>query len=342
MMTMPLARIHGPGDIRLDPVAVPQAGPRDVVIQVERCGICGSDLSYAKIGGIPGAPSPFAIGHEFSGRVVEAGAQVTHVAVGDRVVVNPEGGQNRIGSDGLSGAFAPYLLFADAAGDPDAVIRLPESLDYELGALVEPLSVGLHAVEQGQVAPRDRVVVFGAGPVGLAAALVARYYGAADVVITDLSKQRLASAAELGLATFHADYGDIAEFLKQRHGTVHLDPLLGEQAATDVLIEATGVGAVFQQILGVARKNARVVVVGVHFAPVELDMINFLLRELHIIASIAYDNEVFARAIDMLLSGKVDARRMISHRFPLSSFDEAYAQATRPDEAVKVMVDCQN
>ncbi len=342
MTTMSLARIHGPGDIRLDPVDIPRAGPRDVVIRVERCGICGSDLSYAKIGGIPGAASPFAIGHEFAGVVVEAGVQVTHVAVGDRVVINPEGGENRIGSDGLRGGFAPYLLFADAAGNPDAVIPLPEALDFELGALVEPLSVGLHAVERGQVTPADRVVVFGAGPVGLAAALAAGYHGAADVVITDLSERRLATAAELGLATFRADSGHIDDFLKQRHGTVQLDPLLGEQAATDVLIEATGVGAVFQQILGVARKNARVVVVGVHFAPVELDMVNFLLRELNIVASIAYDNEVFARAIDMLQRGEVEAGRMISHRFPLSRFDEAYAQATRQNEAVKVMVDCQH
>ena len=342
MTTMPLARIHGPGDIRLDSVPRPEAGPRDILLRVERCGICGSDLSYAKIGGLPGAASPFAIGHEFSGVVVEAGAEVSHVAVGDRVVVNPEGGQNRIGTDGLTGSFAPCLLFRDAAGDPDAVIRLPESLDFELGALVEPLSVGLHAVEQGRVSPGDRVVVFGAGPVGLATALAADYLGAADVAVTDLSERRLAVAGELGLATFRTDSGDIADFLKQRHGTVNLDPLLGEQAATDVLVEATGVGAVFQQILGLARKNARVVVVGVHFAPVELDMINFLLRELHIVASLAYDNGVFARVIDMLASGRVDARRMISHRFPLSHFDEAFAQATQPQEAVKVMVDCQN
>ncbi len=343
MSNLPLARIHGPRDIRLDPVERPRAGPRDIVIRVERCGICGSDLSYAKIGGLPGAASPFAIGHEFTGVVVEAGAEVTHVAEGDRVVVNPEGGRNRIGTDGLAGAFTPYLRFVDAAGDPAAVIRLPESLDFELGALVEPLAVGLHAAEQGQVGPGDRVMVFGAGPVGLAAALAARHCGAADVAVTDLSERRLAAAEALGLAVCPAaDGGDVAGFLKRRHGVVELDPLLGEQPATDVLVEATGVGDVFRGILGVARKNARVVVVGVHFQPVELDMINFLLRELHIVASCAYDNGVFARVIEMLEGGAFDAREMITHRFPLSRFDQAYAQATRQDEAIKVMVDCQN
>ena len=84
MRTMPSVRIHAPNDVRIDQVDQPTAGPDDVVIQVQRCGICGSDVSYVKIGGIPGAAMPFAIGHEFAGVVAEAGKNVTHVQVGDR------------------------------------------------------------------------------------------------------------------------------------------------------------------------------------------------------------------------------------------------------------------
>ena len=342
MATMQLARIHGPNDIHLDQVERPQPGPDDVVVEVRHCGICGSDLSYSKMGGIPGAASPFAIGHEFAGVVAERGENVSHVAVGDRVVVNPEGGGNGIGSAGYQGGFAPYVLFQNAAADPGAVIRLPEAIDFELAALVEPLAVGMHGVDRGQVKPGETVAVFGAGPVGLAAALVAKYYGARDVVVSDLSSKRLDIAASLGLTPFKADAGDIDAFLRAQHGTVNLDPLLGEQAATDVLIEATGVGAVFGQLLNLARKRARVVVIGVHFTPVELDMINFLIRELSIVASQAYDNEVFARVIEILASGEVDARAMVTHRFPLSEFGSAFSQAQRQDEAVKVIVDCQS
>lgn len=335
------ARIHAPNRVELDELERPEVGDGDVLVRVERCGICGSDLSYVKLGGIPGAAKPFAIGHEFAGVIESVGGEVTHVQAGDRVVVNPEGARNGIGSAGYRGAFAPYLLFENVADDPGAVIRLPENLDFDLGALVEPFAVGMNGVVRGQVEPGDKVVVFGAGPVGLATALAARYLGAREVVVSDLSDKRLTVAAELGLTPFRADGGDIEVFLKEQHGVVELDPLLGEQSDTDVYIEATGVGPVFEQILGLARKQARVVLIGVHFTPVELNMINLLLRELSIIASQAYTNDIFSRVIQMLESGSVDPRPMITHHFPLSEFDTAFQQASNSEEAIKVMVDCQ-
>ena len=141
MTAMSLACIHAPGDIRLDSVDRPAVGPQDVLVAVQRCGICGSDLSYSKMGGIPGAASPFAIGHEFAGVVEAVGAEVTGLSPGERVVVNPEGAGNGIGSDGYKGAFAPYLLFENVARDPGALQRLPEGLDYEQGrGLIDQLN----------------------------------------------------------------------------------------------------------------------------------------------------------------------------------------------------------
>ena len=340
MQTMPLVRIHGPNDFRTDTIDRPAPGPDDVLVRIERCGICGSDLTYVKIGGIPGTVRPFAIGHEFAGVVEEKGCNVQHVEKGDRVVVNPTVGGNEIGSGGVKGAFAPYILVNNVAAHPEALLRLPPELDFDLGALVEPLSVGMHGANQGKVGPGDKVTVFGAGPVGLAAAIAARYFGASSVVVVDLSERRLAVAKELGLVPFKADSGDIKAFLMAEHGTVTNDPLLGEQPGTDVFVEATGVGAVFQRICSVARKAARIVVVGVHFTPVELDMINFLMKELALTAATEYPIE-FPAVIEMLSSGKVDVRPLVSHTFPLSSFDEAFAQALRQNEAVKVLVDCQ-
>ena len=101
MSTMPLARIHGVNEVQLDQVAKPETGAQGVLIEVSLCGICGSDLSYAKFGGLPGAASPMAIGHEFSGVVREVGAEVKNVQVGNRVVVNPDSAKNKIGSNGL-------------------------------------------------------------------------------------------------------------------------------------------------------------------------------------------------------------------------------------------------
>ncbi|GAB3288259.1 zinc-dependent alcohol dehydrogenase [Parahaliea aestuarii] len=342
MPTMTAARIHAPQDIRLDTVDIPRIGPRDVLVRVVHCGICGSDLSYSKIGGIPGAHLPFAFGHEFSGTIEALGEQVTHLQVGDRVVVNPEAGGNGIGSDGLRGAFAPLVQVRNVTPDSGSVFKLPDHLDFEIGALVEPLSVGMHAANQGRIGAGDRVVVMGAGPVGLAAAIGARHLGAASVCVVDRSEHRLGVARQLGLNSLAADGNPaaLAEGLKALHGTVQNDPRLGEQPATDVYIEATGAGPVFQQICATARKGGRIVVVGVHFAPVELDMVNLLMRELQITAAMEYPVE-FPQVIDMLCNGSVDVRPLVSHHFPLSDFDTAFAQAQRPDEAVKVLVDCQ-
>jgi 2-desacetyl-2-hydroxyethyl bacteriochlorophyllide A dehydrogenase len=338
---MSLARIYAPNDIRVDQIEKPVAGVDDVLIKVERCGVCGSDLSYAKIGGIPGAASPFALGHEFSGVIIEAGKNVTHVQVGDRVVVNPMQGGNEIGSSGVKGAFAPFIVYHNAAAHPEGVLKLPPQLDFDLGALVEPLSVGMHAVNQGKVVAGDKVVVFGAGPVGLAAAICAKYLGAEKVIVVDLSEKRLEIARQLGMITFKPDTGKLKTFLREQHGIVTTDPRLGKQVGTDVFIEATGVGTVFQQICDTARKGARIVVVSVHFANTELNMLNLLMKELVITGAIEYPVE-FPAVIAMLTSGKVDVRPMISHHFPLSRFNEAFAQAQRQNEALKVLVDCQN
>ena len=318
----------------------PTPGPDDLLVRVMRCGICGSDLSYAKLGGIPGAARPFALGHEFAGVIAALGTNVQDLQVGDRVIINPEAGDNAIGSDGLSGAFAPYLLYRDVTRDPQGVLRLPETLDFDLGALVEPLAVGMHGINQGKLAVGDRVVVFGAGPVGLAAAIAARYRGAESVVVADLSEKRLATARELGLLACNPETADLKTFLMDHHGVVTNDPLLGEQPGSDLFVEATGAGPVFQQVCGLARKGARIVVIGVNFAPVELDMVNLLMKELVVTAAIRYPEE-FPQVIEMLCSGQVDVSPLISHRYPLSQFAEAFHQAQRADEAVKVMIDCQ-
>jgi len=340
MHTMTQARVHAPGQTALDQVPKPDAGPDDVLVEVVNCGICGSDLSYVKIGGIPGAASPFALGHEFAGTVVETGANVTQFRVGDRVVVNPDRGDNAIGSGGIQGAFASHVVYRGANSHPEGLIKLPDNMDFETAALIEPLAVGMHAARQGKIAAGDQVAVIGAGPVGLASAIAARHLGAANVLLVDRSPRRLQVAQHMGFRALQADQTELAQQLRDSHGTITNDPLLGEQPATDVYIEATGVAAVLQQITFTARKGARIVVVGVHFNPVEFNMTNFLLRELQLMASMAYPTE-FPDVIAMLSAGEVDAGLLISHRFPLSRFQDALATAQQADAAVKVMIDCQ-
>jgi (R,R)-butanediol dehydrogenase / meso-butanediol dehydrogenase / diacetyl reductase len=339
MTTMKAARIHAPGEVRLDEVDLPEVGPRDILVKVANCGICGSDLSYLKLGGLPTVEKPMPIGHEFAGVIEKVGAEVTAFAPGIRVVVNPEAVANGIGSTGNRGAFAPYVLVCNAQSDPGAVIRLPDDMAFETAALIEPLAVGMHGINQGRVTPQDKVAIFGAGPIGLCAAIVARYYGAQDVVVVDLSEQRLAVAQQLGMVTCKADEQDVSSVLRKTHGKVK-HPLLGKLPATDVFIEATGSAPVFQQIIELGKQSSRVVVVGVHFQPAQLNLLKLLTSEMRISAAYAYPTE-FPDVVNMLTQGQVDVSPLISHRYPLSQFTDAITTAQDANAAVKVMVDCQ-
>jgi len=339
MTSIPQVVIHDVNEVAVDQVTAPTAGDDDVVIKVEQCGICGSDLGYIAMGGLLGPGVPMRLGHELSGTVVEAGANVQHVAPGDRVVMNPEGNGNRIGNSGSEGGFTPLLLVRGAANDRQAVLKLPDALSFEQGAMVEPLSVSMHGVHQGQLTAEDRIVIFGAGPIGLGIVLVAQYYGVKNIVVVDLSEHRLEVARQLGATTFKADSGNLASFLIDQYGSSEV--MGAPMPAVDVYFEATGVGYVFQQIVGMAQMGARVVVLGVHKAPVEFDLVNLLIRELRISGSMAYPNE-FPQVIEMLTSGKVDPSPLVSHRFALSEFPTALATAQDQGQAIKVLVDCQS
>lgn len=336
-MDIPLVRVHGVDDVRLDAVAKPSITAEDVLVRVSLCGICGSDLGYIAMGGL-GLTHPMPLGHELVGTVEEVGARVSHLSVGERVIVNPMAGANSIGNGGSEGAFSPFLLVRGAATHPGAALQVPDKLTQEQAAMVEPLSVALHGCHQGKARPEDKAVVFGAGPIGLCAAICLRYLGLEQVVVVDKSDYRLAAAERVGAIGFNPDSSGLADFLMDRHGRAELMGM--PVPATDIYLEATGARAVFEQITGIAQTGARIVVLGLHKQPVQLDLANLLLRELNIIGSMAYTDE-FPEVINMLSSGRVDVEPVITHRFPLTGFSDALAQAGNTDQAIKVMVDCQ-
>ena len=336
-MNIPLVRVHNVDDVRLDSVPMPEIGETDVLVEVSLCGICGSDLGYIGMGGL-GLTQPMPLGHELTGNVSRVGGRVSHVSPGDRVVVNPMAAGNSIGNGGPEGAFSPYLVVRNAATDPGAVLKIPSQLSPEQAAMIEPLSVALHGCHRGQASAADRAVVFGAGPIGLSTVICLRYLGLENIVVVDMSAYRLAAAERLGALPFKAGEADLAQHLRELHGEAELMGM--PVPATDLYIEATGAGPVFDQIVATARTDARVVVLGLHKQPVKFDLANLLLRELQLTGSMAYPTE-FPDVIDMLVSSKVDVSPVISHRFPLSEFDKALSTARNTDDALKVLVDCQ-
>src|SRR5688500_5002081 len=220
---MRVLNIHGVDDVRLDLTDPPRPGNRDVVVRDMASCVCGSDLSYVKVGGIhrkPGGVTP--IGHEAAGEVVAVGPAVKGVSVGQRVVINPMMTPSYIGSGGPEGAFTEELLVRDARIG-DSLLPIPDDLPYEVAALTEPLAVALHGINRAQAKAGDKVVVFGCGPIGLGMVIWLVDRGVTDVVALDLSDERLERAKALGArAVINPGKEDVRARLLELHGSARV------------------------------------------------------------------------------------------------------------------------
>jgi threonine dehydrogenase-like Zn-dependent dehydrogenase len=195
--------------------------------------------------------------------------------------------------------------------------------------------VGTNAVDKLRVTPHEKAAVFGAGPIGLAAVAALRDAGCEDVVAIDLSKQRLALAEALGArATLDVGAVDVWQELRRLHGEVRF--FGAPVAATDVFVEASGASPVISDVIGNARRGARLSVVALHRKPIEVNFLLVLMRELQISGAMEYPED-FARTIEMMK--RRDLGAMITHRFPLERFHEALDVARDASVAGKVMIE---
>lgn len=338
MTAIPLAQIHGADDLRLDSINPPLCGSDDLIVEVRECGICGSDLGYLAMGGLTGPDRPMPLGHELWGVVSEAGENVTHVAAGDRVVVQPMSNGNNIGNGGTEGGFSPYLLVRNAALDPRSTLKVPAQLPEAFGALVEPLSVAQHGANRVAATAADKAVIFGAGPIGLSMVQVLRYRGLQNIVVVDLSARRLDAACAMGATALRADDTQLTQKLLELHGTASFFGM--PMPGSTLYFEATGVRSVFEKIVAIAGPGSRICLTGVHKEAATVDLMMLLAKEVAIIPAMGYDGE-FDEVMAMLQSGQLDPTVMVTHHFPLSDIKAAFALAKDPEQAIKVMINCQ-
>jgi (R,R)-butanediol dehydrogenase/meso-butanediol dehydrogenase/diacetyl reductase len=329
--------IHGPGDLRLVEIERPVPGPDDVLLQVQFAGICGSDLAYTAIGGI-GYPSeqPIPLGHELSAIVAQAGANISGFAPGDRVVVNPL--IKFIGNGGPEGGFAEYLLVRDVATQPESLLKLPPGLSFEVGALVEPLAVSLHALNRVQARPGEKVAIFGAGPIGLGCVVMLRQRGIEDIVVFDLSELRRNRAMALGAkAAFDPREHSPAEMLQALHGAELAFGIL-PVAGTDLFLDTAGAAHLIPEITFYAKPGSRIGAVAIIKGEVSLNFQLLLGKELSIIPVMGYPTEL-PDVIAILQNSEIDLSPMVSHRLPGAQFMDGFALAKQPDQSAKVLID---
>jgi (R,R)-butanediol dehydrogenase/meso-butanediol dehydrogenase/diacetyl reductase len=332
---MRVLNIHGVDDVRLDPIDPPRPGQKDVVIKVKACGVCGSDLSYIKVGGIhrkPGGVTP--IGHEAAGEVIVVGSDVTGVSVGQRVVINPMMTPSYIGSGGPEGAFTEELLVRDARVG-DSLLPIPDGLPYEVAALTEPLAVALHGVNRARVKAGDKVVVFGCGPIGLGMIVWLIDRGVTNVVALDLSAERLERARSLGArAAINPAVENVRSRLLELHGSARV--FSRECVGTDAYIDAAGAPSIISDVIGMAKYQSRLVVTAAYMKPVEINLGTMLTTEMTITTAVGYPTEM-PEVISALPRLREKVSSMISHRFPFEQVIDAFAIAGTPASA-KVMV----
>jgi threonine dehydrogenase-like Zn-dependent dehydrogenase len=332
---MKLLNIHGVGDVRLDDYARPQAGSKDVVVRIKAAGICGSDLSYIKIGGIPAPGTKTALGHEAAGEVIEVGADVAGISVGQPVVINGMMTPSNVGSGGPEGAFTEELLVREAKLG-DAILPIPEGIPYDVAAMCEPLAVAMHGVNRAQVKAGDKVVVFGCGPIGLGMILWLVDRGVTDLVAFDLSPERRERALALGArAALDPREGTLLEQLGEIHGTetCYYRPAVG----TDSFIDAAGAPTILSDVIAVAKFHAKLVITAAYMKPIEFPVGRMLTSEMTITTAVGYPTE-FPEVLAAMPRLKDKIASLISHRLPFEQILDGLKVAATPESA-KVMIE---
>ena len=333
---MKVSVVTAPGETRVVDAPRPTVGPADVLVKMRACGICGTDAFFIWICGIPGHHGGMPIGHEPAGEVVEVGADVIGVAVGDHVVINPMARPGDIiGNGGTSGALSEYLLIENAVRGTSLEV-IPDHIPFEVAALNEPMAVARHGVNQCRPRPGDKVAIFGAGPIGLGATIAFKSLGVSHVVVADLIPARLEKALKVGAdAVIDSGEHDVAARLLELHGEGA--SMFGGKAGTDIYFDAAGAPAVIQTALASAKTGAKLGVVAVHKKPVPVDFLNLMSNEITIVGSIGYPDEIFDVTKDLVANWEKYAV-IISHTIPFDDVNDALKTATTPGAADKVVV----
>lgn len=315
-----------------------ELGPHDVKIRIARVGICGSDVHYYKHGKIGPfvVKEPMVLGHEAAGVITAVGSEVADLAVGDRVCMEPgvpdlSSRASREGHYNLDPAVRFWAtppihgcLCTEVVHPAAFTFKLPPQVSLAEGAMVEPFAVGMHAATKAQIKPGATAVVTGAGPIGIMVALAALAAGAGQVIVSDLSAEKLAIAARYpGIVPFDIRTGSLAAFVAEKTGGW----------GADTVFEASGAAKVYETIFDLLAPGGTLVLVGMPVTAPPLDVPAAQAKEARIETIFRYAN-VYPKAIALLASGKVDLKPLISATFPFDLSIAAFERAAegRPSD----------
>jgi L-iditol 2-dehydrogenase len=331
-----------PKQLELREVPTPEPSAGEVVIRVRRCGICGSDLHFYH-GALP--PPPVCPGHEIAGEVAAVGSGVTKLKAGDRVAVEPlvvcgecfycrTGDYQlcpsfQVAGNSVDGGFAEYMRMPAYA-----LFRLPAAIDYEVGALTEPLAVTVHAARLAPIRMGDRVLILGAGTIGLLAIASAKAAGAGDVWITARHPQQIEAATALGATRVFAGPAGQGEVSTAAH-----------EQPVDVVIETVGGTAdTLNDAVYSVRRGGTVVVLGIFASSPSLAALALVVKEVRLVGSMTYGRAGtradFDIALDILARSPQQFRRLITHKHDLKDIARGFETANdKKSGSIKVAIE---
>jgi 2-desacetyl-2-hydroxyethyl bacteriochlorophyllide A dehydrogenase len=315
----------------------PTPDANQLVVKVAYCGICGTDLHSTRDGAAT-VPCDSILGHEFVGEVVEIGSELkSKWQKDDRVCSLPflscggcvacvngrpfECAELLCTGLQVPGGFAEFVKVGALE-----TIKLPDTLDMEAAALVEPLAVGLHAIRMARMQAGQRILITGAGPIGLSVALWARALGARDVVVSEFAEQRKVLATKLGASAVIDPAQDLAQQFSDATG-----------GAPDLIFECVGAPGLLQQCIDVAARRTTIVGVGVCEQPDTILPVPALAKELQIQFAIAYTRDDFETVLAMLAQGRIDASAMVTDIVSLEEMPAAFEALRTPSHQCKVL-----
>lgn len=337
---------YGTGCVGVEEIAKPIPGPNDVVVRVLRGGICGSDvfayrdndrLTCVIQKGENGADGTF--GHELCGIVDTIGENVTGIAVGDRVFVNPNTARRKGIADSLGGAFSEYMYVEDAKYDYN-MQKWGEEVPTDYAALLEPMCVATHGKNQARITAKDKVLILGSGPIGLCALAACLNTGCTNVVVVDMHEKRLEAARKMGGKGFNTTTdGDMAEYLKKEFG-VHTTFFGVPFPDIDAVIDCAGAASLIDQVLHMAKDKMRIAIVAGYAKPYNIDMSFFSSMQVEMSGSRGFEQKDVDEAFENISSGKINLAPMITHHFKLDEIKEAFETANDPSSgAIKILID---
>lgn len=326
-------------------IEMPSIGNKEVLVKMEYVGICGSDVHLYERGRIGEdfvVTLPFILGHECSGIVEKVGSEVTSLRVGDKVALEPgvtcgkctyckEGRYNLcpevlyLAAPPHGGALQKYMAYPE-----NLCFKLPDSVDMLKGALIEPLSVALHAVKQGGVKMGSKVVVLGAGPIGLLTMLTCKALGASTVIVTDILDKRLSFAKELGASTV---------INSKNESVVDTVFKLTDGAGADIVIETAGNENTIQHTAYIVKRGGTIVAVGLPpQESVGFDFVTLINKEAEIKTVFRFRN-VYPLAIQLVENNNIPVKEIVTHEFDFSNSQEAFNYVIdNRDDVVKAVI----